>query len=48
MHIIQDKNDVILIMYNLSNAITCLKCTTKFIVFSVYIGIYIPIKPKHV
>jgi hypothetical protein len=35
-------------MYNLSNAITCLKHTTKFIVFSVYICIYIPLKPKHV
>ncbi len=26
MHILQDKDSVILIMYNQSNALTCLKC----------------------
>jgi hypothetical protein len=33
MHIIQDKNHIKLIMYNQSNALTCLKCNDKFIKF---------------
>jgi hypothetical protein len=31
MHIVQNKDYVILIMYNQSNAITCLKHRAKFI-----------------
>jgi hypothetical protein len=30
MHTIQNRDYVILIMYNQSNAITCLKCKVKF------------------
>lgn len=31
MQIIQDKNHIKLIMYNQSNALTCIKCNVKFI-----------------
>jgi hypothetical protein len=33
MHIIQNKDDIILIMYNQSNAIICLKCRVKLLFF---------------
>lgn len=32
MHILQDKDSVILIMYNQSNALTCLKCKAHLII----------------
>jgi hypothetical protein len=35
VHIIQDKDDIILIMYNQSNAITCIKCKAKLMVFQI-------------
>jgi hypothetical protein len=35
MHTLQDKNYVILIMYNQLNEKTCLKCKVKFKSFSI-------------
>lgn len=33
MHTIQNKDDTILVIYNLSNAISCLKCGVKLMYF---------------
>ncbi len=46
MHIIQNKEYITLIMYNQSNAITCLhciclKCRAKFICFKIKLHVYI-------
>jgi hypothetical protein len=40
MHILQDKDSVILIMYNQSNALTCLKCKAHLIIIIIILKLY--------
>jgi hypothetical protein len=41
MHILQDKDSVILIMYNQSNVLTCLKCKAHLIIIITILKLYL-------